>query len=55
MTQNLSKLIEMAKSVTMSPAQVEDQRRSFVYGNTAFENSGITKEMVAKVADALRR
>jgi hypothetical protein len=54
MEQSLSKLIELAKGVKMTAAQIEEQRRSFVYGNTAFENPEITKEMVAEVAEALR-
>jgi hypothetical protein len=51
---SLSKLIELAKAVKMTPAQEEEQRRSFVFGNTAFENSQITRKMVDEVADALR-
>ena len=54
MKQSLSKLIELAKAVTMTPAQAEEQRRSFVYGNTAFENPEITKTIVAKAAETAR-
>ena len=54
MTYSISKLIEMAKAVKMTQAQEEEQRRSFVYGNTAFENSAITRKIVDEVADALR-
>lgn len=51
MSQSLSRLIELAKAVTVSDAQRDEQRRSFVYGNTAFENSNITREMVDRKAE----
>ena len=51
MTQSLSRLIEMAKAVAATDAQKEEQRRSFVYGNTAFENQTITREMVDRKAE----
>ncbi len=54
MSESLSRLIEMAKAVPVSDEQREEQRRSFVYGNTAFENRHITREMVNRQADALR-
>jgi hypothetical protein len=51
---SLSQLIEMAKAVRVSEDQREDQRRSFVFGNTAFENDRITWDMVVRQADAVR-
>lgn len=51
---NLSRLIEMAKSVRMSDDQVADQRNSFVYGNTRTENPAITRELVERTAEALK-
>ncbi len=54
MPNNLSRLIEMAKAVKINEAQREEQRRSFVYGNTAVENDQITPEMVNRQAEALR-
>jgi hypothetical protein len=50
MPHSLSQLIEMAKAVVVSEDQKKEQRRSFVYGNTAFENENITREMVDKEA-----
>ncbi len=47
---SLSQLIEMAKRASPSAEQKEEQRRSFVYGNTAFENEDVTREMVDKEA-----
>jgi len=51
---SISRLVEMAKSVRMTEAQWEEQRRSFVYGNTAFENEHITREMVDRQAEAMK-
>lgn len=54
MADSLSRLIEMAKTVKMTEAQKEEQRRSFVYGNTAIENPMITRELVDQRAEALK-
>jgi hypothetical protein len=54
MKQSISKLIELAKSVKQTEEQQDQQRRSFVYGNTSFENPTITRKMIDEVADALR-
>jgi hypothetical protein len=53
MSMNISKLIELAKKVRMTDAQKEEQRRSFAFGNTAFENDDITPELVAEQAERL--
>ena len=53
MTEELNKLIEVAKRVIPTAAQREEQRRSFAYGNTAFENSRITREMIDRQAEKL--
>lgn len=50
----LKQLIERAKSETASPAQQEEQRRSFAFGNTNFENDTITRALVDEVADSMR-
>ena len=55
MNDSLKKLLEAAKTAKQTPAQQEEQRRSFVYGNTAFENSLITREMVDREAEKLAR
>ncbi len=54
MEQNISRLIEMAKAVKPTEAQNEEQRRSFVYGNTAFENPQISRKLVDEIAEKLR-
>jgi hypothetical protein len=55
MTKSLESLIEAARRASPSPEQQEEQRRSFAYGNTAFENSLITREMVDEQAEAIAR
>ena len=53
MTDALKKLLEAAKTAKQTPEQREEQRRSFVYGNTHFENELITREMVDREAEKL--
>jgi hypothetical protein len=55
MTDSLKKLIEAAKAAKPTPEHREQQRRSFVYGNTHFENSLITREMVDREAEKLAK
>ena len=53
MARALKELIEATKAITPSPEDREEQRRSFAFGNTAFENSRITREMVDRQAELL--
>ena len=53
MTDALKKLIDATKTLEQSAGQREQQRRSFVYGNTKFENDRITREMVDRQAELL--
>ena len=55
MQESISKLIEIAKTVRMSDQQRNEQRNSFVYGNTKIENEAVTKEMVEKISQEVRR
>jgi hypothetical protein len=55
MSKDLEILIEAARKVVPSADQQEEQRRSFAYGNTAFENPRITREMVDRQAEAINR
>jgi hypothetical protein len=48
MTKNLEELITRARKITMTAAQLREQRQSFAYGNTHIENERITREMVAE-------
>ena len=54
MEKNISRLIELAKMVKPTEAQKDEQRRSFVYGNTAFENPQISRKLIDEVAEKLR-
>jgi hypothetical protein len=55
MTDALKELIDAAKNANPTPEHREQQRRSFVYGNTHFENSLITREMVDREAEKLAK
>ena len=49
----LSYLIEKARTVRMTEQEVTEQRRSFAYGNSAFENPRITRAMIDEEARKL--
>ena len=51
--EDLEYLIEKAKTIKMTADQIAEQRRSFAYGNTAFENPKITRQMVEEEAKKL--
>jgi len=55
MTNDLKDLIEAAKKARPTPEQREQQRRSFAYGNGAFENELITRAMIDQEAEKLSR
>lgn len=48
MTKDLEELVIRARKITMTAAQIGEQRRSFAYGNTHIENERITREMVGE-------
>lgn len=52
---NLSRLVELAKGVHMNDEQRNEQRNSFVYGNTKIENSNVTRELVDEISRNLPR
>ena len=51
MSNDLEELIKISKSVSMTEAQKEEQRRSFAYGNAGLENDLITREMIDQQAE----
>ncbi len=55
MTKELDLLVRTARATVMSAQDREKQRRSFAYGNTAFENKDITREMVDREAERIAR
>lgn len=52
---DLNTLIETARAYKPTPAEEEEQRRSFAYGNVALHNPNVTREMVDKVADEMKQ
>jgi hypothetical protein len=55
MTEKLDQLITEGKKMVSSSKDREEQRRSFAYGNTKIENSRITRELIDREAESLRR
>lgn len=55
MSEELQKLIDAAKKVQMTPAELEEQRRSFAFGNANIENERVTRETIDKAAERLNR
>ena len=53
MSDQLDKLLAMAKNVRMSPEDQEKQRRSFAYANARIENQHITWDHIEKAADSV--
>lgn len=54
-TEELERLLEKARTVWMTVAEQEEQRRSFAYGNTRIENDLITRSMIDEAAERLAR
>lgn len=52
MGRDLEVLLEKAKRVKMSEKEVQEQRRSFAYGNAGFENPDITFKMIEEADEA---
>lgn len=55
MSNDLEKLVKLARSVRMTKEQQEQQRRSFAYGNAGLENDLITREMIDEQAEKLAK
>ncbi len=53
MGRDLERLLAAARQELQSQPQKEEQRRSFAYGNTAFENNLITRQMIDQQAEIL--
>ena len=53
MPKKLKELIDLVQKKRMTKTQKEQQRRSFVYGNTHIENERITRDMVDEAAESL--
>lgn len=54
LTDALAKLLEVARKITMTDAEREEQRISFAYGSAKIENDLVTEEMVRDAARRLK-
>jgi len=54
-SEELDGLIEMARTIRMTPEQAERQRRSFAFGNVKIENDSVTREMIDRAAERLSK
>ncbi len=54
MTDELTKLVEAARSRPFPEEEREAQRRSFAYGNAKIENPDITWEMVVEADERIK-
>jgi len=55
MSDKLRALIEKARQSQMTPAEIEEQRISFAFGNANYEDRRVTREVVARASLSLRR
>lgn len=53
MPSEIAEALERSRSNPMSPDELEEQRRSFAYGNGKIEYDSITRELVDEVANAM--
>ena len=53
MDPKLAKLIEKARTLVVTPEDMEAQRRSFAYGNVALDVPGVTREDVDRAAERM--
>ena len=54
MSEELKELIEKCRNLPISLEAQEEQRRSFAFGNTHFENERITRKTVDEAAEKLK-
>jgi len=53
MSDELKALLEQFRDYQMSPEEMQEQRISFAYGNTNYENQEITREDVVRSSCSL--
>jgi hypothetical protein len=53
MSQDTKDLLDAASKHKFTPADKEEHRRSFAYGNTRIENERVTRELIDREADKL--
>jgi len=55
MSEEIEKLLAVAKRHPIGLTEKEEQRRSFAYGNTHIENDRVTRQMVDQQAELLKK
>jgi len=55
MSKELQRLLEAARVRQFTSAEKEEHRRSFAFGNTNIENSRVTRAIIDREAEILRR
>lgn len=53
MMNDLNALLELARTVEMTPESKRRQRISFAFGNANIENQDVTRDTVVKMAEKL--
>lgn len=54
MPRELELLLAASRNREVTAAEQEEQRRSFAFGNTHFENERITRDTIDRAAEALK-
>lgn len=55
MKDSTKRLLDLARGARMTDGQREEQRRSFAFGNSNIENEHITRDLINKEAETIRR
>jgi hypothetical protein len=55
MSNELRLLVERARRVRVSPADAEEQRRSFAYANLRLEDDSVTRAQIDRAAELLEK
>jgi len=55
MSDELKRLLDLARKHQMTPEEREAQRRSFAFGNANIDNPDVTRELVDEVAERLKK
>lgn len=53
MREHLEKMLDGVRCTRMTPEEMEQQRRSFAFGNVSIANPMVTREVIDQAADAM--
>ena len=51
---NINDLVQVARNLSMSASERDEQRRNFAFGSSNIENSRITRDTITKAEAELR-